>query len=97
MGTSDDEMERATTSAHIMNIAPNRTDTGNSFQWFVPTSARDMCGMMRPTKPMIPQLHTIMPMMTDVMMTYSLRMLFRFTPSVVAVESPSIMALRLRI
>lgn len=68
MGISVDDSVRAAMSASMMNIAPSRTAIGNSFQWLVPTSPRAMCGMINPTNPMIPHLHTMNAMMTEVMM-----------------------------
>ena len=67
MGISDVVKLRAKTSAAIMNIAPRRMLMGTSFQWLVPTSAREMWGIMSPTNPMMPQLETRTAISTEVM------------------------------
>src|SRR5699024_7115979 len=51
----------ATTSAQIMNIAPKNRLMTNTFLWSEPTSNREICGIIKPTKPMAPLTATNTP------------------------------------
>ncbi|MNY40033.1 hypothetical protein D3C86_1747490 [compost metagenome] len=58
---------RAITSVQIRKMAPNRMDAGSSLRWSEPTRPLTKWGMIRPTNPIIPQLATMMPVISAVM------------------------------
>ena len=52
---------RATRSASIKNTAPPNNDAGSKRLWSGPTIMRTMCGVTRPTKPIVPPMETQTP------------------------------------
>ena len=78
-------------SAQIMNKAPDTAVIGRVTLWSLPNKARTICGMIKPTKPIIPEFATINPVIKAVKDIYNLLYLTRETPSVIAASSPKSM------
>ncbi|MNE48710.1 hypothetical protein D3C80_1431920 [compost metagenome] len=57
---------RAITSVQMRKMAPNRIEAGSSLRWSEPTRPRTRWGIIRPTKPIIPQLATMIPVIRAV-------------------------------
>ena len=60
---------RATRSASMRKTAPPNIAAGSSRRWLGPTSIRAICGVTRPTKPIVPPMETQTPMSTETVMS----------------------------
>ena len=56
----------ASISAQSTNRLPSRAESGMIFLWSVPIRMRDICGVISPTKPIIPHFATSTPVIIDI-------------------------------
>ena len=84
---------RAARSASSRNTAPENIEAGSSFLWFGPATMRAMCGITRPTKPIVPPTDTHTPMSTETATRMTSLTRLTSTPTYRALSSPMAKAL----
>ncbi|MNT75130.1 hypothetical protein D3C72_2140020 [compost metagenome] len=76
-------------SATTHRLAPTRAEAGKASVKFTPTSGRTICGTMRPTKPMGPQMATAEPDAIMVAKSATRETRVTLTPAEAAFSAPS--------
>jgi hypothetical protein len=78
----------AAVSHNNRKIAPVSAETGISLLWSGPVMKRTACGMMRPTKPIVPQKHTLIAVTNEATNRSSFFKADALIPRETAVSSP---------
>ena len=94
MGSSVGRIALVMVSALSKRIAPAIKHAGIRFLLSGPMTIRRRCGMIRPTKPIIPDTETQIAVMSEALIRRIFRMRSVSTPSVLAVRIPNDITLR---
>jgi len=79
---------RAIVSESTSRLPPARTEVGASHRWSLPISKRIMCGIIKPTKPILPACVTALAVRADASKNRLIRRGFSETPKTLACISP---------
>ncbi len=96
MGSSDGSNALVIVSAQSSKMAPEKKQAGISTRLSGPTMNRRRCGIIRPTKPIIPETETQIAVISEAAIRRILRVLSVSTPKVSAVRDPKDIILRSR-